>query len=539
MSTATRPTWEKGDDRGVGGSSCQSSLPSTQGRWRRLVAKRNSGKGFALASIYAIQSASFLLLAGLVEGSFGMNATFIVFVCGLLAVQAEPLKDEGHADRETPAPILIDWIHANDLSMVGLRPGIYDYHATVGFRHGFDFLVSRGVEHEYVSEGRLNPERLAKHKLLFINLPSAEREPFLVSEVMAIRDFVKNGGSLLVVMDHSNCYFHSHRLKPLLAVLGIEAFVDTVCDGPPHTIGGGKGWLAITQFSRHPVTTGLQRLGYQTGGRLDPRYSVAWTSSSSWADEWKVGIYGEDGSMGLYGDFCKEEHEVLGPHGVVLAREFQKGRIVVVGDQNMWGDAYMNYADNYRLWLNTMAWLLRDGKLADWKGYESWHSPRAVFYEPRDKARFGSNNVCDYYYLLCLVARHYWTFANDRLDESADLRIVADGGREFSAEEVARFNAYVREGGKLVVVPHVAGESDLEEEVTEPLVGLLDLSGSEKTSTEHSTEYMFGNGGRVVLLAEELAPNCGRLAPPIRVPNAEEGERAEVVLGVVRGLLGE
>ena len=468
-----------------------------------------------------------------------MNATCLFLACGLFVVQAEPSENAPSTEQEEVAPILIDWIHANDFSMIGLRPGIYDYHATVGFRHGFDFLASCGVEHEYVNQGRFTWERLAARKLLFINLPSAEREPFLVSEVMAIREFVKRGGSLLIVMDHSNCYFHSHRLKPLLAVLGIGAFTDSVCDVVPRTIGKGNGWLAITKFSPHPITQGLQRLGTQTGGRLDPRYSVAWTSPDAWADEWKVGIYGETDDIGLYGDFKKEEHEVLGPHGVVLAREFHEGRIVIVGDQNMWGDAFMNYGDNYRLWLNSMAWLLRDPKLADWKVYEKWHAPRVVLYEPADTARFGSVDDGDYYHLLCLLARDFWTFANDRLDEPADLRIVADGEREFSADEIAKLTAYVRSGGKLLVLPHVPLESEADSEPARPLFGLLDVSGAEEASTEYTTEYSLPNGGRIVFLADSLVPHCRVLAPPTRVPNAEEGKRATAILGIVRRLLGE
>ena len=72
-----------------------------------------------------------------------------------------------------------------------------------------------GAGHERVAAGRLTPERLAAHKLLFVNLVSAEREPFLVSEILAIRSFIEQGGSLLVITDHSNCYYHTYRLKPL------------------------------------------------------------------------------------------------------------------------------------------------------------------------------------------------------------------------------------------------------------------------------------------------------------------------------------
>lgn len=468
-----------------------------------------------------------------------MNISPLLIACSIFLAQADSDANAASADEQAPAPILIDWIHANDFSMIGLRPGIYDYHATCGFRHGFEFLQSRKVEQDYLTDGRLTPERLAQHKLLFINLVSAEREPFLVSEIMAIRDYVKCGGSLLIVTDHTNCYFHSHRLKPLLAVLGLRSFVHTACDVAPHTLGGGNGWVAITKFRPHSITKGLSRIALQTGGLVDPRYAVAWTSDQSWADEWIVAAYGDTPDIGYYGNFEREEHEAAGPHGVLLAREYEKGRMVIISDQNMWSDAFINYADNYRLWLNAMAWLLDDPNVADWKAYEEWHRPRIAIYEPDDATSFGSSDARGHYHLMCLLSRHYWTFVNSRLDERADLRVVADGLRNFTREETVKLSAYVRSGGRLIVVPRSSVETEKEGEKPVALSAALDLSGAERKLREKATEYALPGGGRVVFLADDLEPSNDRLAPPTRLPNAEEGRREAAILEIVRGLFGE
>ena len=463
-----------------------------------------------------------------------MNPCLLLLTCSLPITQADAAAGS-QAEQQAAAPILIDWIHANDFSMIGLRPGVYDYHATCGFRHGFDFLRSRGVDHEYVSQGRLTPGRLASHKLLFINLVSAEREPFLVSEVMAVRSFVENGGSLLIVTDHSNCYFHSHRLKPLLSVLGIQSFTDTACDVPPRTIGLGSAWLAITTFRPHPITEGLQRLGFQTGGLVDPRFAVALTSDQSWADQWSFDVYGK-GEVGFCGDFNRDQFEPLGPHGVVLAREFHKGRIVIVADQNMWSDSFINYADNYRLWLNSMAWLLCDPKLADRKPYETWHRPRVVLHEPADRPRFGSADDGDYYNALSLLARYFWTFANDHLDEPADLRVVADGQRTFSPEEQEQFAQYLQGGGRVLVLPDTTEAVD-GSQLADSLAECLDISSLDRHLTRHTNEYVYPSGGRLVVLHPELTVENERLAPPTQAPNAEERERVEQLLQIVRSLL--
>jgi len=432
------------------------------------------------------------------------------------------------------APILIDWIHANDFSMVGLRPEIYDYHAAAGFRHGFDYLATQGFSQEYLVAGRLTPERLAGHRLLFINLVSAEREPFLVSEVMAIRSFVAEGGSLLVITDHSNCYFHSHRLKPLLSVLGIRSFTDTACEGPEHALAdGGPGWIGVSNFRKHPVTAGLERIAMQTGGLVDPRYAVALTSDESWADAWAVEAYGDsDEGLGLYGNFKRDEEELSGPHGVVLAKEFHRGRVVIAADQNMFSDGFLHYADNHRLWLNMMAWLLRETTLTDWKAYEQAQRPRIVLHESPRATRFGSNDDEDFYHALCLLSRYYWTFANDRLDEPADVRVLAEGSYDLADEERRSLEAYLAKGGALLVL----GRSEAAVEKGDVVAELA--AGATVEETADGIWHTLEGGGRLVLLKPEGAVSNKYIASPTRPPKLEEKARSDRLLRIVEALVG-
>jgi hypothetical protein len=58
-----------------------------------------------------------------------------------------------------------------------------------------------------------------------------------VSEIRAIRSYVAEGGSLFIITDHSNSYFHAHHLQPLLTCLGIRTSTSTACEEPPRTLG--------------------------------------------------------------------------------------------------------------------------------------------------------------------------------------------------------------------------------------------------------------------------------------------------------------
>jgi len=60
-----------------------------------------------------------------------------------------------------------------------------------------------------------NEDSLRNTDLVVLNLVSADRASFRISEIQFLRDFVHRGGGLLIITDHTNCYFHNHVLEPL------------------------------------------------------------------------------------------------------------------------------------------------------------------------------------------------------------------------------------------------------------------------------------------------------------------------------------
>src|ERR1041385_8477781 len=110
------------------------------------------------------------------------------------------------ASRSTihPIRILVDSIHAHN--WLKERPDEYSYHYNYGYRKGFAYLRSRGVVVDEAVRGSIDAKRLAGCRMLFINLVSADLPPFKLSEIDAITSFVRSGGGLFVITDHSNCY---------------------------------------------------------------------------------------------------------------------------------------------------------------------------------------------------------------------------------------------------------------------------------------------------------------------------------------------
>jgi hypothetical protein len=440
----------------------------------------------------------------------------------------------GAEDARPQRRVLVDSVHANNYLSAGLTVDGYSYHEAQGFRRAFDYVREQGVEIEEIKHGRLDAGRLANFDLLFLNLASAERPAFLVSEIAAIRAFLEAGGSLLVITDHSNCYFHAHRLEPLFTELDMASFTDTACDVAGNTLGSGNAWLAISRFTDHPVTRNLAWLGMQTGGRVDPRHAVAFTSDAAWADRWRTGPYGEENAPGFYGNFVYTVGEDQGSLGVVLAKTFGRGRIVNIADQNMLGDPFLHYADNFRLWLNAIAWLLDDERLADAKPYLSRRPDRVTFFERRQNALFGSNDSDGYLNSFTLVSRHHWTFAGDRRDDFGKLLVLAHDDVPLTPEDASAIADHLRAGGNVLVLGLYF---DSLRETGAATEAILSSMGSSATVTEDATpEYLIASikdGGAMIGLKEPGAFQNALLAGLTTKPAREQQARGQRLLRAV------
>ena len=135
-----------------------------------------------------------------------------------------PAESETNVAESAPAlDVLIDLRHAHDFSNFPLTIDDHYYHRIYSFNKAFGYLKSQGVVvREYDSNAPITRETLSRVKTLFLNLPSGDKAPFLVGEIAAIKSFVREGGSIFFIVDHTNCYFHQSRLEPLFRELEIE-----------------------------------------------------------------------------------------------------------------------------------------------------------------------------------------------------------------------------------------------------------------------------------------------------------------------------
>ena len=280
-----------------------------------------------------------------------------------LPTPAIPAWNEAWFDRHPPdasGPLLIDELHTSKQPWnTVLAMDAYSYADQHGFGRAFAPVLAAGVR---AQEVRLpwNPVTLGGAAAVFLNLVSGENPPITWAEANALEAFVRRGGGLVLITEHTDCYFHGEVLAPLTGLLGLTLPPVTACDVPGHTLSpASRAWIRVATRP-HAITNDVAILGLTTAGviRAPSSWStVAATSSAGWSDTWDPWHNGA--SAGFTGDLAQSPDEPSEVLPVVVAGEHGAGRVVVLGDQNAWGATLIGFEDNAQLFTNAFAWVLR------------------------------------------------------------------------------------------------------------------------------------------------------------------------------------
>jgi len=170
-------------------------------------------------------------------------------------------------------------------------------------------------------------------------------EEFKMTEIQALVRFVHDGGNLLVLL---------HVSRPVARLT--EAFGITVSNFVVNenrdTVKGESRDFYVTRFTAHPVTGGLERVAvFGTWGLLAERGGavVAETSPEAWAD--------------LNRNRAFDEGEPTQAFGIIAAKEYGRGKVVIVADDAPFANAFINVGDNRALVDNVIRWFMEKDAL--------------------------------------------------------------------------------------------------------------------------------------------------------------------------------
>lgn len=362
-------------------------------------------------------------------------------------------SDETYAPPDGPGPwVLVDLYHSRKQNHEDYRlsKGDYAYQGDFAFYRAFEHLQSHGYHVRSIRHMPLSAARLKGFDVLFINLVDDSRPNFTAQERQAIRQWVKDGGGLFVIADHTNVYRSSQRLNPLLEPMGIRVGYSTAVDYPPQDSVAGLAWIMVWDFDVDYLTRGVDMISLQTGAPLFSDYGIAHTSARSFADYWD-----ETDHTGYYGDWTFDGDESLEPHGpldVAAARDFGKGRVVVVGDQNIFGDAWLYFGNNFEFMMNTFQWLAHDEDAAPLRAARP-AGLNVGLDLAHDEFLVGRNGEDGYYPFYVNLNRDHEVTANGRLgiNTDDDALMLMDPSVAFDPTAVARIRRFFEQGKTVIL----------------------------------------------------------------------------------------
>lgn len=186
----------------------------------------------------------------------------------------------------------------------------------------------------------VNYEKAVRNSLVGVKtyVIAGPAKGFSPHEQKALKEFVKDGGNLLVLLHISS------PVAELTETFGIVVsnFVISEAEG---LVGSESQDFYVSRFASHPVTEGLGKIavfgtwGLKTEGDAS---IVAGTSGKAWAD--------------MNRDRRFEQGEPVQEFGIVAAASYGKGKVVVVADDAPFANKFIGEADNRRLSGNIIKW---------------------------------------------------------------------------------------------------------------------------------------------------------------------------------------
>ena len=280
--------------------------------------------------------------------------------------------------------ILLDEAHSNwewttkkfDTIWYGEKSG-YNYYCLFDYLSHF-FDIKRNFK-------QLTPELLGQCDILIIKTPTAR---FSQEELLAIHDFVKNGGGLFLIGDHTNVFGTSAYLNPIADMFGMHYNFDATYDLPT----GGLQLYTPPKFFRHPAIQHLPPFLFGTSCSLHaPLFSENVITGSRLIS-----------ALRDYSERSFFSHKTDVPtidFGIFLqcaAIKCGKGRVLAFTDSTVFSNFWMFIPGKPELFMGCITWLDRRNCFAffnlvfllcaipligfSWRMFSSGNTPRAIVF---------------------------------------------------------------------------------------------------------------------------------------------------------------
>ncbi|MEK7814189.1 MAG: DUF4350 domain-containing protein, partial [Candidatus Desantisbacteria bacterium] len=244
------------------------------------------------------------------------------------------LFDIGHGDTSGP-----QWGYDTDI----------DKSADAGHGRLLDFLKAYGYRVETRSEP-LTPDFLKKYDILLLAMSS---HTYTRQEINNIKKFVKDGGGLMVIGDHTNVDDVMASLNPVLEGFNVGLKFDIVRVD--------KSIPANIQAAHCPMFQGInpvREAAIGNGASLNvslPAMPILTIGYGAFSD---IGDMKTGPDQAYLGNGIMDKDEKVGDHVIAAYSKYGRGRLIVFGDSSYFQNLalYRNYKFCYQCfdWLNRM-----------------------------------------------------------------------------------------------------------------------------------------------------------------------------------------
>ena len=270
----------------------------------------------------------------------------IMILCFLLIVVALGMEDPGRAKS---GQVLIDEVHSNwEWTTLPFNKEDYGKQTTYNyycFRTWLDhyYHVSVNIDQE------LTAAFLSQYSLLIIKTPTS---PFSEAELEAIQKFVRDGGGLFLIGDHTNLYGMTTYINPVSERFGITFLPDDTFELST----GAPTVYQPPQLFAHPTVHHIQNFRFMTSCTLaSPLFHSRGIMKGA-----QLGRENADYShVNFFGNMEADINDEYGLFTQATARKYGKGRVVAFSDSTVFSNFTMFYEGRPELAIGIMEYLNR------------------------------------------------------------------------------------------------------------------------------------------------------------------------------------
>jgi len=225
------------------------------------------------------------------------------------------------------------------------------YHTVSGYSRFYHALQEEGFDVDVVTGRGFDRAILDGYDVFFIGEQTYHARFMTEKEQRELVEWVKDGGGLFAVVEHTNAHYMADVFDLLFKDLPVRGNRDSIADldqSQPLS----PTWVDLPVAKDHPVTRGVKEYRFYNGCTLDTDHGVLFSSKTSWSDRFNP----RDKPI-QNGNKKRDPDEKPGPHAGIAAFTHGKGRVVVVGDHNAFANPNLYWGDHHRLGMNAMAWL--------------------------------------------------------------------------------------------------------------------------------------------------------------------------------------